>query len=927
MKRKAIIWAIAIILTIQIAGAVDWWDLQYPYRQPISITNNDPTYNMLGNYSITVTVNTTTLISEGKMNANCSDLRIICGGTEREYTFQNETLSLRKQFGTGGGCASTTTNITFQARIGNITASTTNETGCYVYYGKATATKPTSGYNTTFRYYFGGTKGAEWTYDAGLTWNGTAVCGVAGDSNAQANFSNTAQYIPFIEIVWEQKVSDTGSQYGGIAITGNEFNGKSITNTAYQLNPSGEGTAFEIYKRAGGASLINQNTTLTFQDKFKKFKWLHHDNGTNKVFMEGVNTVWNTNGLENTYRYFNKISLPIRGTTNCLNYIIIKDWLPTEPTIKTLTEETMLLQYFTITAVDEFDNSAINNFTAYVQNETGVYVFPTTNGTTEVLKGTYNITISSPTYFNKTETNYNATNDGNLEFQIYQSTITLWSNEITTNNRINNWTINTGISTHSTTTGNVTFHVKLGTYSWNWTNTEGYFNTTGIEITVDETAENQTMTGFYARNLTFISQITGKAISPTCTLSGTTYTTTPMIMPKGEGNVECSLTGFQNLTIGSLQPTPDNSQYNMTPAMLWLTFSEQTNGFIETENCTANQENCKTFNSTTIYIQQSNVSTGYVVVKFNPDGTNWQQIFKYYNDNNTYIREMIKIITPDLEQQIKVRGNGKLLDSARVTIKNIGNNTDTGTPDWITVYSEYTDPYGIAKVLIDDQDTYKICAQKEGYTPTCTIEFIPPSNTGIITIDLTPSEEQGGNNYIETTCPNIFTETTTCNLTIVTYKTYSSICANLTTGTTSTQSCSTDSVTKTYIYTIQEGSNYTIAIKLDGTTAETITHRYLNHTESEQISWGEKQDQEGFTLMDRIRSDKTYLILVYIIFTIIGIAMGILAEHYFKNYGTYGTMVFYTVIATGGLYIFWIPVIIIAVYIIIDKLVPLYTNK
>jgi hypothetical protein len=55
--------------------------------------------------------------------------------------------------------------------------------------------------------------------------------------------------------------------------------------------------------------------------------------------------------------------------------------------------------------------------------------------------------------------------------------------------------------------------------------------------------------------------------------------------------------------------------------------------------------------------------------------------------------------------------------------------------------------------------------------------------------------------------------------------------------------------------------------------------------------------------------------------------MGFMAEKYFNGYGTYGAGIWFLFMAVGKLYIFWIPVIIIGVYAIIEQLIPLLKNN
>ena len=57
------------------AEGFNWWDTNYDYRQQITIVNNAAT-NLNAGYSVCVTMDTSSLFSEGKIISNGMDLRV-----------------------------------------------------------------------------------------------------------------------------------------------------------------------------------------------------------------------------------------------------------------------------------------------------------------------------------------------------------------------------------------------------------------------------------------------------------------------------------------------------------------------------------------------------------------------------------------------------------------------------------------------------------------------------------------------------------------------------------------------------------------------------------------------------------------------------------------------------------------------------------
>ena len=98
-----------------------WWNTSWQYRRPINITEQSG--NTLTDYQVKLTIDTATLISEGKMNSDCSDIR---------FTDENDN---EIPYWIESGCNSANTII--WVKVPNIPAS--SSTTIYMYYGNSEA--------------------------------------------------------------------------------------------------------------------------------------------------------------------------------------------------------------------------------------------------------------------------------------------------------------------------------------------------------------------------------------------------------------------------------------------------------------------------------------------------------------------------------------------------------------------------------------------------------------------------------------------------------------------------------------------------------------------------------------------------------------------------------------------------------------------
>ena len=103
-----------------------WWNVSWGYRQRVNITDNFG-FNMT-QYSMNLSINTSQLIGQGKLNVNCSDLRLVENGSSGIYS--------EVSFGIIN-CNTSNTSIVYKVLDG-INFSTDSDT--FIYYGNPVAT-------------------------------------------------------------------------------------------------------------------------------------------------------------------------------------------------------------------------------------------------------------------------------------------------------------------------------------------------------------------------------------------------------------------------------------------------------------------------------------------------------------------------------------------------------------------------------------------------------------------------------------------------------------------------------------------------------------------------------------------------------------------------------------------------------------------
>lgn len=142
-----------------------WWNSTWQYRRPITITENSG--NTLSNYQVGITLDTASLISDGKMNSDCSDIRFIDSDNTTELSYWIES-----------GCNSTSTKI--WVKIPSIPANSTKT--IYMYYGNPSATSQSNGDNV-FIFFDDFESGSLSKWDSTGSWS------VVSDTVKQGDYS------------------------------------------------------------------------------------------------------------------------------------------------------------------------------------------------------------------------------------------------------------------------------------------------------------------------------------------------------------------------------------------------------------------------------------------------------------------------------------------------------------------------------------------------------------------------------------------------------------------------------------------------------------------------------------------------------------------------------------------------------------------
>jgi hypothetical protein len=254
---------------------------------------------------------------------------------------------------------------------------------------------------------------------------------------------------------------------------------------------------------------------------------------------------------------------------------------------------------FTLTAVDAYDSSTINNFTVTIFNSTDAYVNVTTTGsiTYDNLSGIYNISINSTQdggYYNLTFGNINVSSD--FEAAIYQAILYVNASEIITGNTITDfWVTSSNQNNKSNSTGWAKLLVKAGDINIS-ANATGYVRWWQT-ITIDNNQEKYTnislgtsnftikassiLTGLFIENFT----VTLEHADPAYSYSITKTTKNGSVFGSNDDNIVFrAIAGNYNLTINSTGYEDERADFsidigNMYPNYTFSLYTENSFNF------------------------------------------------------------------------------------------------------------------------------------------------------------------------------------------------------------------------------------------------------------------------------------------------------------------------------------------------------------
>ena len=185
-----------------------WWNSSWQYRRPITITEQSG--STLTDYQVKLTIDTANLISEGKMNSDCSDIRFTDeNDNEIPYWIEN-------------GCNSANTII--WVKVPNIPAN--GQTTIYMYYGNPDATSESNGDEVFIFWDDFSSDTGKWSIECGtVSWsNGQVILITDAVKDACASIKTSSTFTtdkPIIVYTKALSTNDTNSVSTQPLIIGN----------------------------------------------------------------------------------------------------------------------------------------------------------------------------------------------------------------------------------------------------------------------------------------------------------------------------------------------------------------------------------------------------------------------------------------------------------------------------------------------------------------------------------------------------------------------------------------------------------------------------------------------------------------------------------------------------------------------------------
>lgn len=709
----------------------------------------------------------------------------------------------------------------------------------------------------------------------------------------QVNFSELPYYDDFVSAeVCMYLYSVTGgwnnaiSQYWGndsFVETSIKFSNQPTTRGALNTIASGSVT---VGWHCINASMIIFNATTQTKKIFTIKQYTPGDN-------DDKFTYWYVHESGASYRPYFNFSYIVYPRVN-----ITVNW--TDPSdLGTLNTNDNLTVYVNVTNwYENLMNYTINVTYPDSSNQVCSGVNITTMNST--FNCTINMTLEGVYTFNISAIDNESWNDSiGWTFNLYDYTTNVTLEDVTTGGKITGFNVTLEGVMYNTSTTLLNIPAHVGVYLWNIT-LDYYYDVLNLNVTyAGETYK--TFTGFYDTILNFNSNYTGQTIYPNCSNENYSSAEEPIVWAvtaTGNTTLECSLFGYHSLNVSiNTSSLPQNLTINMTPVQLVLVFDQNTSGYVAWGE-TTNGTDGFTFNSSIVVLYQQDIAIGYVSVVYN-DG---QQLFEYYNDNNTHVYQELHVEDPDLIQPVKLWDGTQMIEG-KIEVYQLVNDT------FEKVYSVYTNEEGYAIVLLKDGNVYKFTGSAEGYTTNSQIEYIEPTTetTATRTILVLIEEDTDEEETItyQNTCPGKVDETTVCTITVNSEVNAYEFFFNYTIGGVTATQTNNDVTSATLILTVTDDTE--VDVYVDGEYGQSFQIAYLNISNL--------TTQIGYDPSDRnwIYQDRTTLIAFFIMTIISAVVVGFFIEQKFEGWGLRASIGYVTLLgfiapilwAVSLIYVVW----------------------
>jgi len=307
-----------------------WYSSSWKYRTPINITEQSG--NTLTDYQVKLTIDTASLISEGKMNSDCSDIRFTYydGSTEQEIPYWIET------------CGSAEDSIIW-VKVPEIPAN--GQATIYMYYGNPSASSESNG-TTVFDFFDDFDDNVENSY-----WVKPDVAQTNSHNFVEQNQRMEDQYISdgytalmensvsfSSNFILEAKTFLHGDGWGGFYI------GQNTKGYYVECNAKRSGVRYWSGTSQTDASVYGSNTIS--QDVWHDVKIVRKWNGAKNTFEMNVDdATWDLGDYSNEDLtvnpvYVGFVSTHFSGKYRYWDLIRVRKYASTEPTYTIGSEET-----------------------------------------------------------------------------------------------------------------------------------------------------------------------------------------------------------------------------------------------------------------------------------------------------------------------------------------------------------------------------------------------------------------------------------------------------------------------------------------------------------------------------------------------------------------------------------------------------------